>query len=373
MSARAGNREQAVAAREATLTRMQEQLADQVGRLATGEGWQTWLSFARSFHQYSFNNCLLIMAQNPQATLVAGYRAWQARGRQVRRGESGIRLFGPVTKRSPKLDAAGAPEMGTDGKPLMATRIVGVRPLSVFDVAQTDGDLLPDRPAAALLTGQAPPGLWESLVAGVQAAGFSVSRGECGGANGVTNFVSRQVRVRADVDDAQAVKTLAHEWAHVLLHAPTVRDPFACRGVVEVEAESVAYLITQAHELDSGQYTFNYVAGWAHEAARPDGPSVTDVLRHSGERVIRAAHTILDHTQPHADTATEPMIDAPTEDRPLQVAASVGPVWEQVPAGPPTVATRGTRGDVPARGRPPTQGAPSAGLMRGDVGGRGRV
>ena len=118
--------------------------------------------------------------------------------------------------------------------------MVGVKPVSVFDVSQTDGDPLPEPPEAKLLTGQAPPGLWDALQAFVEAQSYSVSRGDCGEANGVTIFDTRQVRVRADVDDAQAVKTLAHEAGHVLLHAPERRDNFSCRGVAEVEAESVA-------------------------------------------------------------------------------------------------------------------------------------
>ena len=90
------------------------------------------------------------------------------------------------------------------------------------------------------MTGQAPPGLWNALQTFVEAHGYTVARGDCGGANGITMFDSRQVRVRADIDDAAAVKTLAHEAGHVLLHAPDQRQPFACRGVIEVEAESMA-------------------------------------------------------------------------------------------------------------------------------------
>ncbi len=187
-----------------------------------------------------FNNTVLIWAQKPEATMVAGYRAWQAKGRQVRRGETAIKVFGPVTTREPKLDVQGRPIRDADGKPLQDVRIVGVKPVSVFDVSQTDGDPLPEPPPATLLTGQAPPGLWAALQAFVEAQGYTVSRGDCGEANGITMFDTRQVRVRADIDDAAAVKTLAHEAGHVLLHAPEARQPFACRGVIEVEAESVA-------------------------------------------------------------------------------------------------------------------------------------
>lgn len=95
--------------------------------------------------------------------MVAGYRAWQAKGRQVGRGETAIKVFGPVTTREPKLDVQGRPVRDADGKPVQEIRIVGLKPVNVFDVSQTDGDPLPEPPQAKLLTGQAPPGLWDAL------------------------------------------------------------------------------------------------------------------------------------------------------------------------------------------------------------------
>jgi integrase len=178
---------------------------------------QTLEYYIRCNSQGLFNNTVLIWSQKPEATMVAGYRAWQAKGRQVRRGEQSIKVFGPVTTREPKLDDHGRPVRSADGKTVQEVRIVGVKPVSVFDVSQTDGDPLPEPPQATLLTGQAPPGLWDALQAFVEAQGYTVSRGDSGGANGVTMFDSRQVRVRVDIDDAASVKTLAHD----LLTAPT--------------------------------------------------------------------------------------------------------------------------------------------------------
>ena len=218
-------------------------------------------------------------------------------------------MFGPVTRREPKLDVQGRPVRDADGKPVLEIRVVGVKPVSVFDVSQTDGDPLPEPPAATLLTGQAPPGLWDTLQAVVESHGYTVSRGDCGDANGVTQFDARHVRVRADIDDAQAVKTLAHEAAHVALHHPEQRQAFSCRGVVEVEAESVAFLVTAAHGLDASQYTFNYVAGWAHQAATAGSPGVEDIIKATGQRVIGTADRILQATQPARTVVDEALAD----------------------------------------------------------------
>ena len=339
------DRDAAGAARQATLERMHAQLAERVASLDSLEAWGAWLKFAHSFHRYSFLNTVLIWSARPDATFVAGYRAWQARGRQVRRGEASIKVFGPVTKREPKTDVNGTPVRDAEGKPVLETRIVGVKPVSVFDVSQTDGDPLPEPPQATLLSGQAPEGLWASLQSFVEAQGYRVSRGDCDGANGVTVFDTREVRVRGDVDDAQAVKTLAHEVGHVLLHHPEQRQPFSCRGIAEVEAESIAFLVTAAHGLDASQYTFNYVAGWAHQAASPDGPSVEEIVKATGQRVIGAADRILRATQPapahvseaEADLAVEvtrPLDRALVADRLVPVdatAVSVSPANGRVP------------------------------------------
>ena len=169
-----------------------------------------------------FGNSLLIMLQDPQATHVAGYQAFKAMGRQVRRGETGIKVLAPITRREPRLDAAGQPVRDDRGRVLHRTQVVATKPVTVFDVRQTDGPPLPDPKIgeAVLLTGQAPAGLWDRLQDLLGERGFHVHRGaDLGGANGYTDFGQRLVMVRDDVDDAQAVKTLAHD----LLTAPTAR------------------------------------------------------------------------------------------------------------------------------------------------------
>lgn len=285
-------------ARREILERMHADLASKVGSMDSLHEWESWLRFTQSFHRYSFNNTVLIWLQRPDATAVAGYRAWLARGRQVRRGEKAIQVFAPVTQRVPRLDSAGNAVYGADGQPLIETRMVGVKPASVFDVSQTDGVPLPRQPDVTLLTGVAPIGLWASLVGYCESKGYAVSRGDCRGANGLTKFDTKEVIVRPDVDDAQAVKTLAHEAAHTTLHE-SLADR-TCRGLIEVEAESVAFLVTAAHGLDSSQYTFNYVAGWAHQAKAfdPEGPSIEEIVHATGQRVITAADEFLNVTRP---------------------------------------------------------------------------
>jgi hypothetical protein len=305
-------REAADRARRQTVEQLHGQLADGIANLDDKDAWQRWLGLASKLHRYSFNNVTLTMLQNPDATMIAGYRAWQAMGHQVRRGEKAIKILGPVTRKVELVDRlTGEPIRDADGRPQYVRQLVGVRPVSVFDASQVDPPVQTP-PEPTLLRGQAPPGLWDSLAELVEAEGFQLTRGDCGGANGLTDYLGREVRVRADVDDAQAVKTLAHELTHVLIR-PDSGEPYAgaCRGRREVEAESVAYVVAAAHHLDTSQYTFNYVAGWATQAASPEH-GIEAVVAETGARVIATADAILAHTKP-ADLETK-LVDAVAED-----------------------------------------------------------
>jgi antirestriction protein ArdC len=252
---------------------LQRQLESQVAELVSGDGWARMLETAARFHRYSANNVMLILCQRPYASRVAGYQTWRSLGRQVRKGEHGIQILAPCKYKFED----------EDGNEHMAIR--GFTTATVFDISQTDGDEIADvRPE--MLSGEAPIGLWAGLAKQVAEAGFMLARGDCGGANGVTRYDSRTVTVRADVDDAQACKTLCHELGHIFLdHEHDIRS-LGCRGRLEVEAESVAYIVSHAMGLASNTYSLPYVAHWANGDAA--------VIRQTAERVVRVAGAILD-------------------------------------------------------------------------------
>lgn len=307
-------------AQQERLTEVFARLRQEVQQLRSGQQWQRWLAVAARLPSYSLRNQLLIAQQFPTATTVAGYTAWQQLGRQVDKGQKGIQILAPVVRRSrsnPTVAAAG-PVDPAGGQPVEAQgtspRVAGWKVTHVWDVSQTSGQPLATQPPAQLLLGTAAPGLWDALHAAASARGFTVERGDCGTANGETHHAARRVRVRADVEDAQAVKTLAHELAHVLLHDPMQVDLtdgdappawFRHRGHAEVEAESVAFLLCTACGMDTEGYSFPYVTGWA---AGPDGTAdVDDVLAASAERVLAAAAALLAELDvAEATPATDP-------------------------------------------------------------------
>lgn len=347
----AAQREEADQARRDQITHMHDQLAERMKTFDDRDSWQAWLRFSRNFHRYSMNNSMWIWIQAPEATLVAGYRAWQAKGHQVRKGEKAIKVMAPILRKVPLLDSAGNPVLDGNGDERLVRQLVGVKLASVFDVSQVD-PAPPPRPAATLLGGQAPPGLWDSLVEFAANEGFAVERGDCGRANGFINFEGHFIRVRDDIDELAQTKTLIHEIGHGLTMGPAERLTYSqsgCRGIREVEAESIAYVVLQAHDIDSSSYTFNYVAGWATQAAGPDASKIDDVIRATGEKVIAAAHRILAHTQPDATTEDD-LIDACADEvlQPMalvtwagsrtQVPPTLPPAWEAVTA--PTLSSQ---------------------------------
>lgn len=289
------------------LTALHETLTAGVAALVDGDAWRAMLAAGAHFHRYSFSNLLLIYLARPDATRVAGIRTWNRLGRRVRKGEHGIPILAPCLYRAdPPPDGAPPgdepdrePSATADGKPRRVPR--GFRVVYVFDIAQTDGDPVPDV-APVLLDGDDPGRLYDALAAQVAAAGYTLHRADIpiDGANGLTDYLARSVTVRPDVSDAQACKTLAHELAHVLLHHPD-DGPAPTRDRAEVEAESVAYVVCHAAGLGTADYSLPYVARWA------DGDLA--LIRASAERVVATARRVLD--QLAADTGALADVTAP--------------------------------------------------------------
>ncbi|VTR76055.1 ArdC-like ssDNA-binding domain-containing protein [Cellulomonas hominis] len=269
---------------------LQATIAEKVDVLRADEQWRAFLDVARGFHRYSLNNLILIWSQRPDATQVAGFRQWQARGRQVRKGERAIRIFGYATKKITDDDAGDDEQTQTDEN---GQRVrVWFPLLAVFDLAQTD-PVDPDTPDPAdlvkHLTGADALGIVDAVTDFLTSRGWSLAREPIrGAANGYTAIDgTNRVVVDADVAPAQAAKTALHEAAHVLLHADLPDREYAeHRGVCETEAESVAYVVAGLLGLDTSAYSIGYVAQWAD--------ADVDLIRSTAANVLRAAHALAD-------------------------------------------------------------------------------
>lgn len=291
-------------------------MVGEVKQLVTGDDWRRALEFATKFRSRSFHNVLLIhrahednyaqgLVPGPTPTYVAGFRQWQSLGRSVMKGQPGTQIMAPVKVRVASMTPADPDSWrrlanSERAKPGEATRykMAGLRPAYVWDISQTEGDPIPEPPAPKLLEGAAPEGLWEALAEHITERGFDlrlVSNAKAiGGTNGITDFMTRSVSVRVDMDDAAMVRTLAHEAGHVVLHSPVdmQEDAARHRGIKEIEAESVAMMVTRAHGMDSSKYTVPYVSTWASQVP---GTDPVQVVQDTAARVRLAAISILNH------------------------------------------------------------------------------
>ena len=252
-----------------------DQLHKEVGTILSGDDWKHYLDIARSLHHYSWNNSILIHMQG--GTMVAGYKAWQKKGRQVRKGSKGIFILAPLTVKKTNE------ETGEERRIL-----IGFRGACVFDVSQTDGPELP-KVELTLLEGEAPSGMRDRLVTMVEEEGYSYETGDCGSAYGFTDPLTKVVRVREGMSDAQTAQTVTHELAHIMLHHTEGYDYQGCRGEAEVEAESVAYVVAGLLGLPTENVSFPYVTGWS-------GGDPEKVVK-TGERVMKAVKRITERLE----------------------------------------------------------------------------
>lgn len=85
------------------LKEITRKLEQGVKELFSSEKYTEYLRVMSQFHNYSFSNTLLIAMQKPDATLVAGYGAWQKKfERNVKKGEKAIKIFAPATRKDEK-------------------------------------------------------------------------------------------------------------------------------------------------------------------------------------------------------------------------------------------------------------------------------
>ena len=295
------------------LALLRNDLAERVEALRSGDQWRRMLDFASRMHTYSLSNILLIQAQwnarllrgevtDPSPGQVAGYHTWRTLGRNVIRGQKGLAIIAPTIyqDRFARQPDSTIRHLGNGERPdpgeelLRGDRIVrGFKIEYVFAVSQTDGAPLPTVPEPQQLTGAAPNGLIDGLISYAEGHNFRIMYAadvaDLGGADGRTDFAARTITVRSDTDDAAIATTLSHEIGHVVLHDPE-RDGarIAHRGVGEVEAESVAYLLAAAHGLDTSSDSLPYVAGWLETSKEPSA-----TVGATANRVIRAAHQVL--------------------------------------------------------------------------------
>lgn len=272
-----------------------QSLESGVEELFTSNRYQEFLKTMAKFHNYSFNNTMLIAMQRPDATLVTSYKNWQSMGRQVMKGEKGITIIAPAPYKKMKekevLDENQRPIMGTDGKPKTEQVEVTVphfKAVTVFDIAQTSGEPIQTL-APELLTAAVQD--FDSFMQAIQKISPVPIRFDeiDGNANGYYHNADKEIVIKKGLSESQTLKTTIHETAHAKLHDKEIMESLGVekdRLTKEVEAESVAYCVCSSFGLDTSDYSFPYIAGWSSSREMKEMKASMDVIRKTAGEMI---------------------------------------------------------------------------------------
>ena len=264
----------------------------------SSESFKQYLSCLSKFHSYSLNNTLLILSQKPEASLVAGYRAWQTNfNRHVNKGEKGLMILAPVTTKEDRLmnkhDENGNVILDESGNPVQEMRVVNLthfKTTTVFDISQTSGDPLPS--LVHDLTGSSNE--VKAIIQTIQSVctipiEFKTETEDLSfmtGAKGYYSPKKDKIVINKDLEDLQTAKTLIHEYAHSILHKETDKT----QSQREIEAESLAFVICDHFGLDTSEYSFGYIASYANN----DSKELKEILNN----IQSTAHEMIEQLEP---------------------------------------------------------------------------
>jgi len=297
---------------EAKLDAAQAALDAGLKALVTSDDWRRMLESMAvlgrfSIRRYSFTNMLLLLSQRPNIARAGTFKAWQAAGRSVRKGEKALMVLAPRLRpvTEDERQSAAGPGWDVHEQLKRRKRIVGFRALSVFALEQTDGPELSEFALPSLDLEEVFEDSVETLRrvalaiegAPVSAIELRARRvGEGSAAGWYERLTRRIVVMTGETSRAEQFSTLCHEVAHALLHGVEDRHT---RPECEVEAESVAFVVCHALGLPTGERAFPYVAAWAR------GADSLGMVAKSGERIRAASRTILDALAPEVGEELE--------------------------------------------------------------------
>lgn len=284
--------------------------------LFNSDSYRNYLSTMSKFHNYSFNNTLLIAMQKPDATLVAGYKAWQKNfERHVNKGEKAIRILAPapykIKEERDKIDPVTQELLlDKDGNPQkeeVEITIPAFRAVSVFDVAQTDGKPIPELAAKELLSDVEG---YQDMIRAVEAISpVPIELEEIAGdSKGYYDREAKRIAVQENMSESQTLKTMIHEVAHSKLHSKEVEQDEQMRkdrNTKEVEAESVAYTVCQHFGVDTSDYSFGYIVGWSSGRDTKELRSSMDTIRRTASELITGIEEQLQELQRDREVSQE--------------------------------------------------------------------
>ena len=271
-------------------------IEDCLATINTDEDWLKFLSFQAQFYNYSFGNAMLIFSQNPNATYVKGYKAWNQLGRYVKKGSKGLAILAPCIR---KVEVFKEPENKNlyhdeEAEKEIKKVVSGFRIAYVYDIADTDGD---DSMLPVLVTGLAGNGeqekeIYERLL-NVISKEHCVQEVSGTASKGSFNLETKVISIREDLEYLQKIKTLLHEYAHLLDFQMHPENDIS-RNRRELIAESVAFIVSLRLGLDTSRYSMSYIKSWLKDK---------EELKIIADSVQKIAYTIITELAESSDSA----------------------------------------------------------------------
>lgn len=269
---------------QAALDRIEEGLAT----INTDEDWLHFLAFQSLFYNYSFRNAMLIYLQNPEASYVKGFKAWNELGRYVKKGAKGLAILAPCYR---KVEDFKEPEnkseyQDSEGEKVMKKVISGFRVAYVFDIADTDGsdEYLPILVKGLAGNSEQQKEIYEKLKAFISTE-HPVQEVTGTASKGSYNLATGVISVRADVEYLQKIKTVLHEYAHSIDFAMHPEEDIS-RNRRELIAESVAYVVSMRLGLDTSRYSVSYIKSWLKD--KDELKIVADTVQKVAAKIINS-------------------------------------------------------------------------------------
>ena len=278
-------------------------IEDGIKELFQSESYAQYLQTMSRFHHYSVNNQVLIHMQKPDATLVAGFNKWKNQfGRNVIKGEHGIKIIAPTPFKKKieqeKLDPdTQLPMLDADGKIITEEKTIQIpmyKPVTVFDVSQTEGKHLPQL-AHDLSGNVANYDVFMEALRRSSPVPISIEV-MGGGMDGYFDLEHQDIAIRKGMSEVQTVSAVIHEMAHALLHNRAKdteeKTPELSRSTEEVQAESISYAVCAYYGIATGDNSFGYIASWSKDKTLPE-------LRESLEVISKTADGLINDIDRH--------------------------------------------------------------------------
>lgn len=277
-----------------------DKLEQGLKELFESEKYKLYLNTMSKFHNYSFNNVLLIAMQKPNASLVAGYNAWRnIFHRQVKKGEKAIKILAPapytIKSLRDKLDpVTNKPVLDDNGKAVqeeIEIKRPAFKVVNVFDVSQTEGKELPTIGVDELTGDVEKYSQLFNAIESISPVPVAFEKIE-GGAHGYYHLSEKRIAIDEGMSQLHNLKTLIHEISHAKLHDIDLNIPAKQkkdqidRRTREVEAESIAYTVCYHYGLDTSDYSFAYVAGWSSGRELVELKVSLDIIRSTASEMI---------------------------------------------------------------------------------------